>query len=224
MGIFKRIKVITKASLNDLLNRAEDPEKMIDQYVRDMEEEIQKLRSVVAETISREKTYKKKFEHYDKDVNKWQEKAELAIEENRDDLARRALEKKKDALEQANYYEDKLKKQQEKVDSFKRKLDDYKDKLETARQKREDLKSRAKSAKAEKKLNDAMAGVGQSNAMDDFNRMEEKIVKIESEAEASSEMAEADKSLEDEFEELEKKDSVDDELAALKKKMSKDKE
>ncbi|AZR74563.1 hypothetical protein BBF96_14905 [Anoxybacter fermentans] len=221
MGFWKRLKDITKANLNDFLNRIEEPEKMIDQYIRDMEEEIQKLRSLVAEAIAQEKAYKKKFELNQNDVNKWQTKAEQAILANRDDLAKKALEKKNEALEQAKYYEEKYKAQQEKVDAFKRKLADYEEKLETAKRKREDLKARAKAARTEKKLNEAMAGIGQSSIMDDFNRMEEKILKMEAEAEASNEMVEMEKSLEDEFKELEEKNSIDDELTALKKKLGK---
>lgn len=223
MSFWKRVKDITMANLNDLLNKAEDPEKMIDQYVRDMEEEVQQLRAIVADAIAQEKTYKKKFETYQEDVNKWQEKAEQAIVANRDDLAKKALERKNESLEQAKFYEDKYKEQQVKVDGYKRKLDDYEDKLESAKRKRDDLKSRAKAAKAEKKLNEAVAGIGQTSASEDFKRMEEKIINLESQAEASGEMAERSRSLEDEFEELGKNSStVDDELAALKKKLGKE--
>lgn len=223
MGFFKRLHDITMANLNDLLNKAEDPEKMIDQYVREMEEEVQQLRSIVADAIAQEKMFRKKFETYQEDVNKWQEKAEQAVTADRDDLAKKALERKNESLEQAKYYEEKHREQQEKVDNFKRKLDDYEDKLESAKRKRDDLKSRAKSAKAEKKLNEAMAGIGQTSAVEDFKRMEEKILHMESQAEASNEMADRAKSLEEEFDELDKNSStVDDELSALKKKMGKE--
>lgn len=223
MGFFKRLHDITMANLNDLLNKAEDPEKMIDQYVREMEEEVQQLRSIVADAIAQEKTYQKKFELYQDDVNKWQEKAEQAIVADRDDMAKKALERKNEALEQAKYYEEKHREQKEKVDGFKRKLDDYEEKLESAKRKRDDLKSRAKTAKAEKKLNEAMAGIGQTSAVEDFKRMEEKIMQMESQAEASSEVAERSRSLEEEFDELDKNSStVDDELNALKKKMGKE--
>lgn len=223
MGFFKRLHDITMANLNDLLNKAEDPEKMIDQYVREMEEEVQQLRSIVADAIAQEKMFRKKFETYQEDVNKWQEKAEQAVTADRDDLAKKALERKNESLEQAKYYEEKHREQQEKVDNFKRKLDDYEDKLESAKRKRDDLKSRAKSAKAEKKLNEAMAGIGQTSAGEDFKRMEEKILHMESQAEASNEMADRAKSLEEEFDELDKNSStVDDELSALKKKMGKE--
>lgn len=223
MSFWKRVKDITMANLNDMLNKAEDPEKMIDQYVLDMDEEVQQLRSIVADAIAQEKTYKKKFDTYQDEVNKWQEKAQQAIEADRDDLAKKALERKNESLEQARFYEEKFKDQEAKVDEFKRKLNDYEDKLETAKRKRDDLKSRAKAAKAEKRLNEAVAGIGQTSASEDFKRMEEKILHMESQAEASGEMADRAKTLEDEFEELDRNStSVDDELAALKKKMGKE--
>ncbi len=221
MSFWKRVKDITKANLNSLLTKAEDPEKMIDQYVLDMEEEIQQMRSVVAEAISQEKIYQKKYQNHQSEVDKWQKKAELAIEAGNDDLARKALQRKNESLQDANYYQEKFENQKTKVEEYRQRLDDYENKLESAKRKREDLKLRAKSAKAEKEINERMAGIGETSVMDDFGRMEEKILQMETQAEASSEMVPG-KSLDDEFAELEAKSSVDDELAALKKKMNKE--
>lgn len=219
MGIFKRLRDVTMASINDLLDKAEDPVKMLNQFLRDMEEDIQEAEVAVAKQIAIEKKFKQQYEEAEEMVARREEQALKALESGNEDLARRALQDKKE--HQLRYEE--MKKQYDtakaNADRLRDQLDEMKDEFNKLKNKKDLLVARAESAKAQKQINQAMSGFGTDNAAKGFDRMSEKVLQLEAEAEASSELRSKGKSLDDELAALGKNDGVEDELAALRAKL-----
>lgn len=218
MGIFSRITDVFKANVNDALDKAEDPEKMIKQMVIEMEESVNKTTLSVAQSIANQKRLSRKMEKAKQDAEEWEQKAGQALQAGREDLARAALEKK--AIAQKNYNE--LKpihaQAEETANKLRKQLDSLKSKLEEARSRQSTLIARSQAAKAQKQISKSMGGAG-SDAFGKFDKFENKIETLESEAEAYGELSEGETSLDDEFKQLGTSSSADDDLLALKKKM-----
>jgi phage shock protein A len=223
MGIFKRLRDLTMASINDLLDKAEDPVKMLNQFLRDMEEDIVEAETAVAKQIAIEKKFQQQYQEAEEMVRKREEQAMKALEQGNEDLARRALEDKKE--HQARFEE--MKRQYDlakaNADKLRDQLTEMKDEFNKMKSKREVLVARAEAAKAQKQINQAMSGFGVDNAAKGFSRMEEKVLQLEAEAQASGELA-GKRSLDDELEQLDKSGGVEDELAALKAKLAQKKQ
>ena len=225
MGIFKRLRDMTMASVNDLLDKAEDPIKMLNQFLRDMEEDIMEAESAVAKQIAIEKKFKLQFEESEEMVTKRTEQAMKALESGNEDLARRALEDKKE--HQARY--DELKRQYDlaktNADQLRSQLTEMKDEFNKMKNKKDLLIARAETAKAQKQINQAMSGFGTDNAAKGFDRMSEKVLQMEAEAQASGEIRAKNRSLDDELDGLGGSSSgIDDELAAMKAKLAEKKQ
>ncbi|WP_058307105.1 PspA/IM30 family protein [Gracilibacillus massiliensis] len=218
---FKRVKTVVGSELNSMLDKAEDPVKMLDQFMRDMESDIREVESAVAKQIANEKMLKRKADDAQALVEKRQAQAEKAIEAGNEDLARRALEDKKDQESQANTLNESWERARKDADQLREKLDEMKKEYQQMQLKKDSLKARAESAKTRTKMNRTMSSIGNDDSKRGFERMEEKVMQFEAEAETSEDMSSASKSLDDEFEELGNSD-VDDELAALKKKLGKE--
>lgn len=220
MGLFKRLRDITMASINDLLDRAEDPVKMLNQFLRDMEEDIQEAEVAVGKQIAIEKKFKQQYEEALEVVQKREEQALQALEKGNEDLARRALQDKKE--HQLRY--DELKQQYDvakvNADRLRQQLQEMKTEFAKLKTKKELLVARAEAAKAQKQINQAMSGFGTDNAAKGFDRMSEKVLQLEAEAEASNELRSKSKSLDDELSQLGRNDGVDDELALLKARLA----
>ncbi|WP_186578382.1 PspA/IM30 family protein [Aquibacillus kalidii] len=219
--LFSRVKTVVSSELNAMLDKAEDPVKMLDQFMRDMESDIREVESAVAKQIANEKMLKRKYEDSQALVDKRQEQAEKAIESGNEDLARRALQDKKDHEQQANTLKESWERAKKDADVLREKLDEMKKEYQDMKLKKDSLKARAESAKTRTKMNRTMSSIGNDDSKRGFERMEEKVLQFEAEADTSEDLSAASRTLDDEFEELEK-DSVDDELAALKKKMGKE--
>jgi len=220
MGIFKRLRDLTAASINDLLDKAEDPVKMLNQFLRDMEEDIMEAESAVAKQIAIEKKFKMQLEEAQEMVLKRQEQAVKALEQNNEDLARRALEDKK---EHQTRYDEMVKQHaiaKTNADQLRNQLTEMKDEFNKMKNKKDLLVARAESAKAQKSINQAMSGFGTDNAAKGFDRMSEKVLQMEAEAQASGELRSSNRSLDDELDKLGGGSVVDDELAALKASMA----
>jgi len=224
MGIFKRLRDMTMASINDLLDKAEDPVKMLNQFLRDMEEDILEAESAVAKQIAIEKKFKQQYEEAEEMVTKRTEQAMKALEQGNEDLARRALQDKKEHQERF----DELKRQYDmaktNADQLRDQLSEMKEEFGKMKNKKDLLTARAEAAKAQKQINQAMSGFGKDNAAKGFDRMNEKVLQMEAEAQASGEIRAKNRSLDDEFEQLDKSGGVDDELAAMKAKLAEKKQ
>ncbi|MGY0693073.1 PspA/IM30 family protein [Virgibacillus sp. FSP13] len=218
---FKRVTTVVSSELNSLLDKAEDPVKMLDQFMRDMAEDIREVESSVAKQVANEKMLKRKADDAQAMVDKRQKQAEQAIESGNEDLARRALQDKNDHESQAQMLKESWERAKNDADVSRDKLDEMKKEYQEMKLKKDSLKARAESAKTRTKMNRTMSSIGGDESRQGFERMEEKVMQYEAEAETSEDLSKSSRTLDDEFEELEK-NNVDDELAALKKKMGKE--
>lgn len=220
-NFFKRVKTVVSSELNAMLDKAEDPVKMLEQFMRDMAEDIREVESAVAKQIANEKMLKRKMDDAKALVEKRQSQAEQAILAGNDDLARRALEDKKQHESTATTLTESWERAKQDSDVLKSKLDEMKKEYQEMSLKKDALKARAESAKTRTKINRAMSNIGNDQSNQGFSRMEEKVLRYEAEADTSEELSFESRSLDDEFKELNKNSEVDDELAKLKEKMGK---
>ncbi len=218
MGLFDRIGRVVRANLNDMVSKAEDPEKMLDQSILDMQEDLVQLRQAVAQAIASQKRTEQQYNQAQNESSKWERNARLAIEKGDDNLARQALERKKTYAETANTLKAQLDGQSGQMGTLKRSLVALESKISEAKTKKDMLKARISAAKAQEKLEGAVGRLGTSSAMAAFERMEEKVMLQEARAQAAGELVGAD--LESQFARLEGDSGVDDELAALKAQMA----
>jgi len=218
MGIFDRVSRLLRANVNDALDNAEDPEKMLDQLIRDMSEELRRARGQVAAMIAQEKELAADKAESDRNAAEWQRRAELAVGQGKDDLAREALRRKRDADENARVYGDQLTAQQQTVTRLKNQLQDLENKLDQMQSKRDALIARSRRAKAQQQVSETISNLPNGNAASEFERFERRIRTTEAKASASAEVAEL--SNDDEFAKLDQDFGVEDELAALKSKRS----
>jgi phage shock protein A len=220
MTLFKRIRDITSANINDLLDKAEDPVKMINQFLRDMEEDIAEVELSVAKQIAMEKRFKEQRDESTALVEKRQEQAMKALELGNEDLARKALQDKKDQQERLDTFSHEYDKAKVLADDLRHKLEQMKDEFLKMKGRREMLVARADAAKVQTQINHAMGQFNTDSASRGFARMEEKVSQMEAQAEASGELSGSSRSLDDEFKQLGDQ-GVEDELAALKAKLAK---
>lgn len=217
MAIFKRLRDLTMSNINAIIDKAEDPVKMTDQYIRDMTEDLEDAEKAVAAQIAIEKKFKQLYEEQQALVEKRTQQAHTAAQAQNVELARRALEEKKVAEQKMAEYKASYDQNKAAADNLRNKLDEMRKQLTEMKNKRETLVARYNAAKAQTEINKAMQGFSTDSATSGMKRMEEKMLQMEAQAEASNEMSSKGKSLDDEFEQLGKDKAVEDELAALMK-------
>ncbi|MBN2441066.1 MAG: PspA/IM30 family protein [Spirochaetales bacterium] len=222
MGIFKRLSDVVKANINDLISKSENPEKMLNQMLIDMNEHLIESKKGVASSIADEKRLERQMKENLEKAKEWESKAMIALKAGKEDLAKQALLRKQ---EYANYHNE-LKPQWEAQHAAVTKLKDslrvLQQKIEEASRKKNILIARAKRADTTKKIQQTMGNMKNNNAFDVFDRMSEKVDKLESEADALAELEDmsADGDLESQFKALESSDtSADLLLEELKAKM-----
>ena len=214
MGLFDRISRVARANLNDIVSKAEDPEKILEQTIIDMQEDLVQLRQVVASAIASQKRSQQQQNQAQTEANNWQQRAQLALQKGDENLAREALVRRKTHAETAASLKAQLDQQSGQVDTLKRNLIALESKISEAKTKKDMLKARASAAKANEQLQGTVGRLGTGSAMAAFERMEEKVLQMEARSQASAELAGAD--LESQFAMLESGSDVDDELAAMK--------
>lgn len=224
MGIFDRLATLLKSNINDLISRAEDPEKMLDQIVVDMRNQLARAKQQVAAAIADEKRLKDQAEAEEKAAADWEAKAMLAIKEGRDDLAKQALVRQSEHQEHANQLFTTWQAHQLETEKLKNSLRDLNDKIEEAKRKKNLLLARQRRAQAQQKISETMSSMSEKSAFEAFARMEEKITSNERMIKASSEIDEefSGDRLSHDFKRLEKSAgsaSADQQLLALKQKM-----
>ena len=214
MGITDRLSRIVRANINDLLDRAENPEVMIDQIIRDMESGIEEARGQVATMIAQEKLLSGDLGEAEKLATAWGEKAERAVTAGKDDLAREALRRKRDSDRNAELYAEQLEVQQHAVARLKQQLSQLESKYQQTLSQRDSLLARQRRARAQREVTEQISSFSPFDPTADLERMERKIRQNEAEAQAMLEME--DTSFDTQFEELEMDDEIEAELAALK--------
>jgi phage shock protein A len=218
MGLFDRISRLVRANLNDLVNKAEDPEKILEQAIIDMQEDLVQLRQAVAQAIATQKRNEQQYNQNQSQANQWESRAKLALQKGEEGLAREALQRKKGYTETANTIKLTLDQQLAQVDALKRNLIQLESKISEAKTKKNMLKARAQAAKANEQLQGILGGINPTGATAAFERMEEKVMELEARSQAAGELAGSD--FESKFAALEAGSDVDDELIALKAQMS----
>ena len=220
MSVFSRISTVFKANVNDALTKAEDPEKVLNQVTIEMQTQLADTKRKVAAAIADEKRLQRQYQETTDQAKGWEDKATVAVEKERDDLAREALARRNEAQQLAAEYKIQWGKQRQAVGQLKERLGELERKIGEANRKKHLLIARQKRAKAQKAIHETMAGMKDSSAFDTFDRMEQKVGDMEARADAAAEMADFEKDpLEDEFAALEKTGNVEDDLAALKAKI-----
>jgi phage shock protein A len=221
MGIFSRLAQLIKSNLNDLISRSEDPEKMLNQVVLEMSNQLVEAKKQVAASIADEKRLQKQLEMELANAQEWERKAMMALRASNEPLAKEALARKREHDELAATYKDQWTKQNNAVEQLKKALRLLNDKIEEAKRKKNVLVARKKRAEAQRAIQDTMSGLRDQSAFETFDRMAAKVDQMEAEAEAGAELAEeySGDSLAHKFKELEGTHGADEDLTALKRKM-----
>ena len=214
MGILDRVSTLIRANINDLIDRAEDPEKVIRQLLIDMNNQLLQVKTQVAASIADEKRLYQRYQVSQQQADEWERKAELAVEKGDDDLAKAALARRNSAKESADGFHQQWQEQSAQVQQLKDALHQLEQKIQDAEAKRDLLIARSRRAKTETQIRQTLAGIGQSSATSQFDRMEERISEQEARAKAAAEL-DSD-TLEQRFAALEHDSSLDGDLAALK--------
>lgn len=217
-NLFSRMGRVIKSYANSLVSSAEDPEKLLDQTVIEMQEDLVKMRQASAQVMASQKQMENKYKQAQTTADDWYRRAQLALKKGDEDLARQALSRRKTFQDNADGLKQQLASQQEATKSLVTNTRTLETKLAEARSKKDTLKARAASAKTSKQVSEMVGGLSTSNATSAFDRMEEKVIAMEADAEATSVIAGSD-ALAQEFAMLEDV-SVDDELDQLKKSLA----
>ena len=217
MSFFSRLWRLIRANANDLVSRAEDPAKILDQSMMDMQAELVKLRQAVATAVASQKRIERQAGQARAQADHWYGRAQLALKGGDEDLARQALSRRKTYEDTAQALSKQLESQGSQVEALKRSLLKLEGQIAQARTRKDTLKARAQAAQAQKQLEGAVSGITTDSAMAAFDRMEEKVESLEAETAATAELA--GENLEARFEAMEGS-NVDDELEALKASMA----
>ncbi|MGB3694839.1 MAG: PspA/IM30 family protein [Spirulinaceae cyanobacterium] len=218
MGLFDRLSRVVRANLNDVVSKAEDPEKILEQSIIDMQEDLIQLRQAVARAIATQKRTEQQHNKNQEEANRWQQRAQLALTKGDENLAREALSRKKSYAETAGTLKAQLEQQNGQVATLKRNLIALESKISEAKTKKDMLKARVSAAKANEQLQGAISNMNTSGSMAAFERMEEKVLEMEARSAAVGELAGSE--LEGQFKQLESGSDVDDELAAMKAQLT----
>jgi len=220
MSIFSRFTDIINSNINNLLDKAEDPAKMVRLIIQEMEDTLVEVRSSSAKVLASKKELSRQVKRLESDVEQWQAKAELALNKNREDLARAALMEKKRSSESAQALLDELTYTDEHLSKLQNEISQLQDKLSDAKSRQKAIIIRENSASSRLKVKENIHSTRVNDALNRFDHYERKIDGIEAEVE-SYDLSR--KSLADEIADLESDAKVDDELAQLKAKMKNNK-
>ena len=214
MGLLDRVSTLARANLNDLLDRAEDPEKVIKQLLIDMNNQLIQVKTQVAAAIADEKKLHQRYQEAQQQAEDWQRKAELAVERGDDDLAKQALARRNTYVQTANGFQEQWQAQSAQVQALKDGLRQLEAKIDEATAKRDLLIARSRRAKAEETVHRTLSGIRGTGALSEFERLEERVEHQEARAQAYTELS--TDTLEQRFATLETESEVDRQLRELK--------
>jgi phage shock protein A len=214
MAVLERVATLVRANLNDLIDRAEDPEKMIKQVILDMENQLLQVKTQVAVAMADQHLLQKKqVEHEDK-AAEWMRKAELAVDKKQEDLARAALERYQSLTKVADDYGRQSTDQRLQVDTLRNALEKLEQKLDEARAKCDLLIAQHRRARALDRASDAQLAIGDQSNVANFDRMRNKVQRSEAISQAKAELVGDD--VERRFDQMQRDQEVDRLLEALK--------
>jgi phage shock protein A len=214
MGLIDRILRVIRANLNNLIGQAEDPEKVLEQAVEEMQQDLIQLRQAVAQAIATQKRTERQAAQAETTAQEWYNRAQLALSNGDDNLAREALTRRKSYQETAKAMRSQLTQQSTVVSKLKENMRALESKISEAKTKKDLYIARARSAQASQKINEMLGNMGTGTAISAFERMEEKVMQLEAQSEAIAELGSSD--LEKRFASLEGGNEVNSELAAMK--------
>src|SRR5579883_855654 len=217
MSLLERVTSLVRANINDMLDKAEDPEKMIKQYLIDMHNQLIQVKTQVAAAMADEQKLYQRYMDAQNQATDWQHKAELAVQKGEDDLAKQALQRRNSFQETADGFKAQYDEQKKEVDILKDSLSKLEAKIQEAETKKDLLIARAHVADTQQMVRSEERRVSNQSAFEGFERMEDKVRQKEAMAAASAQLDHDP--LEDKFAELEKTDDLDRQLAELKSKV-----
>jgi len=219
MGIFDRLSTLIRSNINDLINRAENPEKMLNQLIVDMRSQLAKAKQQVASAIADEKRLAAQVDTEKKSAEDWERRAVLAVQEGRD--AKQALLRHNEHAQGAVQLHETWVKHREETDKLKISLRQLNDRIEEAKRKKNILIARQKRAEAHKRIQETMSSIGDKSVFETFERMTEQIEHEERKLIAAAEVHEdlSGDTLVKQFQSLEVKADADQQLLDLKRKL-----
>jgi phage shock protein A len=205
MALFERLRRLIRSNVNDMVRKAEDPEKVLNQLIVDMNKQLVEAKRNVATAISEEKRLQRQIASQRSTAEDWERRAMVALRAGKEDLAREALQRKKRETDYANQLQEQYDKQHAAVESLKNSLRDLQDRIEEAQRKKTVLVARAKRAEAQKKIQEIITGLGNTSAFEAFDEMSKRVEQLETENEVLAELdtGSGDRSLEEEIDALE---------------------
>ncbi|MFW5783898.1 MAG: PspA/IM30 family protein [Spirochaetota bacterium] len=222
MGIFDRFRRVVKSNLNDMISKAENPEKMLNQLIVDMNQQLIESKKSVASAIADEKRLERQVKENLAAGEEWERKAMLAVRAGKDDLAKEALIRKQEFDKTAAQYKEQWDAQHESVEKLKSALRGLQQKIEEAQRKKNLLIARARRAEAQKRINETIGGMADTSAFEAFEQMSKRMDQIEAENDAMLELegTTESESLEQQFAQLEAGGNTEQLLEGLKQKMA----
>ncbi len=214
MSLLERVSTLVRANLNDLIDKAEDPEKMIKQVILDMQNQLLQVKTQVAISIADQHLLEKKQKENEDKEAEWMHKAELAVDKKQDDLARAALERAMSHKDLAESFRQQVSYQKVQVEMLKSALSKLEQKLTEAQSKSDLLIAQHRRSRALGKASDARLAMNAESKVATFDRMKQKVVRSEAVSQAKAEMA--TDSLDDRFAALEKEDAIEKLLSEIK--------
>ena len=189
MNMLERFGRLVKSNVNDVMGKLEDPEKVLEQAVQDMQKDLVKVRQAYAEVSASSKRMQEQCRLAEAEAAKWYQRAQLAIEKGEDELAREALSRRKQQLEMSDSLKEQIDGQEGSISSLFESMKELEAKMAEAKAKKDQIIARARTAKAATKVNDMLAGVGTSSSVAAFDRMSDKVSQLEATAEVSKQLA-----------------------------------
>ena len=222
MAIFSRLTDLLKSNINDLIDRAEDPEKLVKQIIIDMEEQLQNAVQGLGSVMASEREMLKKLKEAKDESDLWKGRAKDALKSDNEELAKKAIDKKLVADTSVKQYQKMYDNISSQTETLREQVDLLKKKLNEARARQTMLIARDKVAEARKEVISAVGDLDSSGAFAKMDKMEKKIAEKEAQADAAFDISGMDDEEDDEFEEMENEKAADDELARLKEELSKE--
>ncbi|KAG7348510.1 phage shock protein A IM30, suppresses sigma54-dependent transcription [Nitzschia inconspicua] len=225
MNLFDRFTRVAKSNLNNILKNLEDPEKIMTQALEDMQNDLVKIRQSYAEITATQRRLMKQKEQCDAMANDWYQRAQLALQKGNEELAKEALTRRQQQIDEATNLQAQIDAQASAIDKLYEGMQMLEKRILESKSKKDQMVARARTAQSTQKVNDMMSGISGKTSMDAFTRMEEKVEALEAAAEVSAEMGSingnmlpgsAASSVEAQFKALEAASEVDAELAKLK--------